>query len=100
MELLEIGIRGFSNTNEGFKQPARNGIRPEQCWQLYRQLWQTWAGLHPDLMDELMKQASGLVITNQFANSPINSARALAELLNDQMAQRFSTRPSGSIEQP
>ena len=52
-------------------------------WAEYYSLWEQWAMVHPDLMDELGKlgQAKGYCLSDCFATTPVNQARALAELL-------------------
>lgn len=53
-------------------------------WAGYLGLWTQWAVLNPDLMDELgraaMNGANG-VLSDCFASSNVNQARALAHLL-------------------
>lgn len=56
----------------------------EVQWQEYYGFWAEWAKLHPNWMSELHWHASrnDYNLSDQFAGSPINQARALAELLN------------------
>jgi len=50
---------------------------------MYLELWRTFAKLNPHLIYELMIQADGKVLTDQFATTEINQARALADILNE-----------------
>ncbi len=50
----------------------------------YLPLWQEWARQHPELIDELRIKAKGKTLTDQFANTRVSQARALAEILNSQ----------------
>ena len=49
----------------------------------YLPLWQEWARQHPELINELRIKAKGKVLTDQFANTRVSQARALADILND-----------------
>lgn len=50
----------------------------------YLELWKIWANNNEQLVLELAERAkaSGYVLTDMFATSPVNQARALAEILN------------------
>lgn len=50
----------------------------------YLPLWQEWARQNPELMDELRAKSAGKTLTDQFANTRVSQARALAEILNSQ----------------
>lgn len=50
----------------------------------YLPLWQEWAKQNPELIDELRIKAKGKTLTDQFANTRVSQARALAEILNSQ----------------
>lgn len=56
----------------------------KDLWAAYLALWETWAMEHPDLMDELghAAAAKGYVLSDCFASTPVNQARALAEVLS------------------
>lgn len=53
-------------------------------WPEYLALWQVWAQTNQALLDELATaaRAHNNVLSDMFASSPINQARALAEILN------------------
>ena len=48
----------------------------------YLPLWQEWAKQNPELMDELRAKLAGKTLTDQFANTRVSQARALADILN------------------
>lgn len=48
----------------------------------YLPLWQEWARQNPELMDELRAKSAGKTLTDQFANTRVSQARALADILN------------------
>ena len=49
----------------------------------YLPLWQEWAKQNPELIEELRKNARGKTLTDQFANTRVSQARALAQILNE-----------------
>ena len=53
----------------------------------YLPLWQEWAKQNPELMDELRAKSAGKTLTDQFANTRVSQARALADILNSQIDQ-------------
>jgi hypothetical protein len=75
----------FRNIFKG--QPPLTSITREQSEQQYKELWRTWANENPALMEELAEnaRASGGVLTDKFATTQISQARALSELLNEQL---------------
>lgn len=52
-------------------------------WYEYKSLWAEWFRANPELVEDLAKAAHGKCLTDMFATSPINQARALCELLNE-----------------
>ena len=48
----------------------------------YLPLWQEWASQNPELIEELREKSKGKVLTDQFANTRVSQARALADILN------------------
>lgn len=48
----------------------------------YLPLWQEWAKQNPELIEELREKAKGKTLTDQFANTRVNQARALTDVLN------------------
>ena len=57
----------------------------------YLPLWQEWAKQHPELIDELRIKAKGKTLTDQFANTRVSQARALAEILSSQSGEAKAT---------
>ena len=73
---------GGSNWRLGKGKPPVD--RTKDMWVEYLALWKEWAQHNPSLIVELREQARkhGSVLTDMFATTPINQARALAEILN------------------
>ena len=65
--------------------PPANRKSPEELYKGYKQLWTFWMAENIDLVFELAERAAdaGYVLTDCFASTPINQARALSELLNE-----------------
>ena len=70
----------------------------------YLPLWQEWARQNPELIDELRTKAKGKTLTDQFANTRVSQAGALAEILNSQSGEVKATTldetPSSSFDTP
>jgi hypothetical protein len=76
------------------KKPLRDGSK-EQIYSEYKELWNQWAKENPKLIEELRTKANGKVLTDMFANTDNNQARALSEILNES-----STKPDSNINKP
>ena len=57
----------------------------KDLWMEYLALWQTWAQHNPELIAELSQivATKHYNLTDMFATTPVNQARALAEILNN-----------------
>lgn len=67
------------------KKPLDPRSTPEKLYEGYKGLWKTWALANPHLMLELRCKAleHNGVLSDMFATTPVNQARALADLLNE-----------------
>ena len=74
---------GGTNWRLGKGKPPLDSTK--DLWPEYKALWNTWAYHHNDLCIELydLAQKHNHVLTDMFATTPINQARALAEILNE-----------------
>ena len=54
----------------------------EQYYEEYLKIWNAWADENPDLIQELAVKAQGKTLTDKFAKTDNNQARALAEIIN------------------
>lgn len=85
-EHYQCDVKGYepggTNWRLGKGQPALNPHL--DLWKEYLALWQAWAAAHPALIEQLAELARqhDSVLTDMFASTPINQARALAEILN------------------
>lgn len=70
---------------------SREGLEDFSYTEGYLPLWQEWAKQNPELMDELRAKSAGKTLTDQFANTRVSQARALAEILNSQSGEVKAT---------
>jgi hypothetical protein len=90
---LDHGGKGFqpggTDWRIGKGKLAINGNTREQLWCFYKGLWQTWASNNMHLMRQLFRHAriNGNTLSDRFATTEINQARALAEILTE-LSQR------------
>jgi hypothetical protein len=69
---------GGTNWRLGKGKPPLD--RSIDLWAAYLQLWRTWAENNPTEMRELRQHP---VLSDRFATTPVNQARALSTLLNE-----------------
>jgi len=82
-EHYQIDIKGYNSIKEGKGKPALTDITREQQWQYYLDGWREWAKQNPELIEELRSLVKNEILTDKFATSDINQARALAQILNE-----------------
>lgn len=60
-------------------------IKDIDLWKEYLNLWKIWAENHKDLIEELAYHAdnNNFMLSDMFATTPVNQARALAQILNE-----------------
>lgn len=76
-------VKGYSTIKEGKgKQPLDPNT---DTWKEYLNLWRIWTNENIPLMRELYRAAvaNNYTLTDMFATSPNNQARALATILNE-----------------
>lgn len=84
----QCDVKGYQpggfNWKLGKGRPPLYPMSAEEQYECYLHLWMDWADRHPEHMKELRENAvkAGYALCDRFATSPINQARALAELLN------------------
>lgn len=76
---------GGTNWKLGKGKPSLKGQNPEELFLEYKSLWILWSKNHmEDLRDLYLKgKQFNYILSDMFANTPVNQAHALAELLND-----------------
>ena len=78
-------VKGYPTWQEGKGKPPRITMPRPLQWDMYLSLWKVWALTHKDLIVDLHSKAvsHGGKLSDCFANSDINQARALAQILNE-----------------
>lgn len=98
---VDVGGRTIEDVYQSVIKKSRKGQAPSKESRLYNEslktkeeredfsytegylpLWQEWARQNPELIEELREKVKGKVLTDQFANTRVSQARALAEILN------------------
>ena len=76
---------GGNDWRVGKGKPPLGDWPGDSLYMAYKALWEKWAKVNPTLMTELRHHADrhGGVISDRFASSPVNQARALSDLLNE-----------------
>ena len=82
-EYYQVVIKGYGSIREGKGKPPKTNLTKEQSYTEYRDLWKAWANQNPELIKELYDKTIGKTLTDQFANTEINQARALSDILNE-----------------
>ena len=85
----QCDIKGYDiggrNWRLGKGKPPRQKMSHEEIWNKYLKLWEVWADNNPTLIEELkvVLVKYNNVLSDKFASTPVNQARALAEVLNN-----------------
>lgn len=85
----QCDIKGYDiggrNWKLGKGKSPREKMSHEEIWQKYLRLWEIWASNNEELIQELKVLVSKYnnVLSDKFASTPVNQARALAEVLNN-----------------
>lgn len=79
----QVIIKGYSSIKEGKGRPPLLEMSREDTYEKYKSLWRNYLTSNPELMFELATKSIGKVITDTFATSDINQARAITEILNE-----------------
>jgi hypothetical protein len=96
-EWYQCDIKGYQpggrNWRLGKGKPPLRSMTQEELYGAYKALWTVWANQNQELMVQLAIQCRqhGNVLTDCFASTPINQARALAEILNEWFPPREPT---------
>ena len=99
-EWYQCDIKGYSiggrNWRLGKGRPPVFPYPDDHLWQMYLSLWRIWAVHHGDLILELRDLAAkhGELLTDCFASTDINQARALATILNEWVIPQLDEDPN------
>jgi len=88
-EAYQLDIKGYrkfgNNAMVGKGKAPLVKISREELYLQYKNLWKQWCKENPKLVEILKKLASEFdnTLSDMFANTDINQARALADCLNE-----------------
>ena len=91
-QLYQLYIKGYWKEGYGLndllkikgKKPLNN-IDIEEQYEEYKKLWKQYLDENPELFKELIKNTEGKTITDMFASGYVSQAKALAELVNNEL---------------
>lgn len=87
-EHYQCDVKGYdiggTNWRLGKGKPPLTQMSQEEMYQHYLRLWGAWAHYNGGLVEELrsLAQQYGNTLSDRFATTSINQARALADILN------------------
>jgi hypothetical protein len=95
-QAYQLDVKGYRLEGDDWRlgkgKPAINGKNPDQLWDDYLCLWRQWTQENPLILEDLREKATGKILTDKFASSPVSQARALAQILNETGPQPKQTR--------
>lgn len=83
--IYQVHIKGYPSIKEGKGKPGLNFSFEEQ-WEEYKNLWRIHVEADPERYKDLIRKLKlngTTILTDKFASSEINQARAIAEILNE-----------------
>jgi hypothetical protein len=91
----QCDIKGYEPGGKNWRiGKGKPPIRDVDLWNEYLNLWKIWASTHIELLRELYtaSKAFNFVLSDKFATSDVNQARALATILNELCEASNGTR--------
>lgn len=82
-EHYQVDVKGYRTINEGKGKPPLLNKTRKQLYIEYKKLWKQYFSLNPGLLDELIERVDEKVLTDKFATTDINQARAITDILNE-----------------
>lgn len=83
-DIYQLDVKGYKMIGEYWKlgkgKPPLNGKSRETLWEEYKSLWVIYLWQNQELVEVL---ENNYILTDQFAKTEINQARALAEIMNE-----------------
>jgi len=87
-EHYQCDVKGYdpggTNWRSGKGKPPRKRMSEEELYGKYLDLWRQWSNDNPHMIEVLRIRATehGKILSDRFASSPVNQARALCDTLN------------------
>ncbi len=82
--IYQCHIKGYKSIKEGKGKKPLNNMSHHELWLAYLKLWEQWSIENEDDLFELalLATANNYTLSDTFASTPINQARALSHILN------------------
>lgn len=90
-------VLGYLINHKEFITNYKDSIEDFSYYEGYLPLWQEWAKQNPALISELKAKSAGKTLTDKFARTKVNQARALTDIINNFNESEF-TRKIDSID--
>jgi hypothetical protein len=81
--LYQVGLKGYPSIKEAKGKPPLRNKDPAILYAKYKELWVMYLNENPGLLEDLRIESEGKVLTDMFATTENNQARALAEILTE-----------------
>lgn len=92
-EAYQLDVKGYRSISNDWRSGKGNPplvtLSREQSWLEYLNLWVHWAEQNPKIIEELCRVANGKILTDSFAFTPVNQARALYLICTGQAPPAF-----------
>jgi hypothetical protein len=85
-EAYQLDVKGYRQFGDSWRLgKGKKPLREVDLWTEYLALWNQWADENPTLLYELraIAEARGQMLTDRYASTEINQARALAHILSE-----------------
>lgn len=83
-EAYQLDVKGYRDQTDNWLtvkgKPPRD--KSKDLYAEFRALWWQWCKENPELLEDLRRRSAGKVLTDRFAKTPVNQARALADILD------------------
>jgi len=93
-EIYQLDIKGYRGKYKNILQakgkPCLNKTK-EECYKEYKALWRRYLEEN-DYIDFLLNECKDKTITDMFANSEINQARAICDILNEEIKYELDNK--------
>lgn len=101
-EAYQLDIKGYRSQGNDWRlgkgKAPKIPMSKEQLYGQYKALWLRWSNENPALLQELGEKAKGKTLTDMFATTDINQARALSELVNERVYKLTVDKNQSNLE--
>lgn len=81
--LYQVGLKGYPSIMAAKGKPPLKNTEPGVLYTKYKALWAMYLDENPGLLEDLRAKSNGRILTDRFATTSNNQARALSEILDE-----------------